>query len=139
VDYRTQEPESITFAVDDQTFTVERTVSRYLKAADCEVIAADMAGNPVITSKNYGKGRLIYVNVPLENSALTVDNNLYLVYRKLAKIAGLELPEKSKDIGITRHILSDGRILKFFINYSDKTADGMPGNSVKYEIIQGVK
>lgn len=139
VDYRTQEPESITFAVDDQTFTVERTVSRYLKAADCEVIAADMAGNPVITSKNYGKGKLIYVNVPLENSALTVDNNLYLVYRKLAKIAGLELPEKSKDIGITRHILPDGRVLKFFINYSDKTTDGMPGNSVKYEIIKGVK
>lgn len=137
VDFRTEEPEKVEFTMDGETFSVDRTITRCMKAVDCEVSACDMSGNPVIMSKNYGKGKLIFVNAPLENSALIPDNNLYLVYRKLAKIAGLELPEKSKDVGITRHILPDGRILKFFINYSDQTADGMPGNSIKYEIKQG--
>jgi hypothetical protein len=30
--------------------------------------------------------------------------------------------------------MPDGKVLKFYINYSDKEVDGMAGNSVKYEI-----
>ena len=90
--------------------------------------------NPVILKKDHGKGKLIYVNSALENNALLPGNELYLVYRKLAAIAGLELPEKSPEIGITRHKTADGKVLKFYINYSENDVDGMPGNSVKYEI-----
>lgn len=38
-----------------------------------------------------------------KNSAFDPENGLCFVYRKLVGIAGLELPEKSKEIGITRH------------------------------------
>ena len=105
-----------------------------MKAIDCEVLASDTNGYPVMLKKDYGKGKLVFVNAALENNALTPENELYQVYRKLAAIAGLELPEKSKEIGITRHKTADGKVLNFYINYSDETVDGMPGNSIKYEI-----
>lgn len=134
VDYRTELPETTTFIMDGKRYSTNQKITRRMKADSCEVAAYDEAGFPVITVNNYGKGKLVFVNAALENNALNPGNELYMVYRKLAAIAGVEVPEKSKDVGITRHILSDGRVLKFYINYSDQAADGMPGNSVKYEI-----
>lgn len=135
VEYRTQNPEVTTFSLDGKTFSTRQSITRRMSAFDCEVLASDSEGNPVFMLKEYGKGKLVFINAALENNALDTDNDLYLVYRKLAAIAGLELPGKSKDIGVTRHIMPDGRVLKFFINYSENSADGMPGNSVKYEIL----
>ena len=103
-------------------------------AADAEVVAELNDGTPLITCRKYGKGKLIYVNAALENEALTPDNNYYCIYRKLAELAGVSTPGKSPAVGITRHILEDGKEVKFFINYSDKEADGLPGNGVRFEI-----
>ncbi|MBE6375929.1 MAG: hypothetical protein E7050_05630 [Lentisphaerae bacterium] len=135
VDYRTEEPETTTFTLDGKTFTANQKITRRMKAVDCEVLASDTDGFPVILKKDYGKGKLVFVNAALENNALVPGNELYLVYRKLGAVAGLELPEKSPEIGITRHKTADGRVLKFYINYSDETVDGISGNSVKYEIL----
>ena len=134
VDYRTEVAETTTFTLDGKTFETDQKITRRMKAIDCEVLASDAEGFPVILKKDYGKGKLVFVNAALENNALNPGNELYLVYRKLAAIAGLELPEKSKEIGITRHKTADGKVLKFYINYSENDVDGMPGNSVKYEI-----
>ena len=134
VDYRTEESETTTFILDGKSFSTDQKITRRMKVIDCEVLASDTNSYPVILTKDYGKGKLVFVNAALENSALNPENELYQVYRKLAEIAGLKLPEKSKEIGITRHIMPDGKVLKFYINYSDKEVDGMAGNSVKYEI-----
>ena len=134
VDYRTEVPEVTTFTLDGKSHSTAQKITRRMKVIDCEVLASDTNGCPVILTKDYGKGKLVFVNAALENSALNPENELYLVYRKLAEIAGLKLPAKSREIGITRHIMDDGKVLKFYINYSDETVDGMPGNSVKYEI-----
>ena len=135
VDYRTQEADVTTFTLDGKKFSTNQSITRRMKADDCQVLAYDENNFPVIMVKDYGKGKLVFVNAALENNALNPDNELYLVYRKLAAIAGVDVPEKSKEIGITRHVMADGKVLKFYINYSDQTVDGMAGNSVKYEII----
>jgi endo-1,4-beta-mannosidase len=134
VDYRTQSPETTVFTLDGKEYAVDQTITRRMYLTDGKLIAADSDGNPVIVEKNYGAGKLVFVNAALENSALNPGNELYKVYRKLAEIAGLTLPEKSPETGITRHILSNGKVLTFYINYADYEVDGMPGNSVKYSM-----
>ena len=134
VDFCTQEPETLRFTMEGKRFSVEEKSTRRMVQNDCEVIAADDSGAPVITAKAYGRGKLVFVNAALENNAQEPGNELYLVYRKLAELAGVEVPEKSPSVGITRHRMADGRVLKFFINYSDAPADGIPGNEVRYEI-----
>jgi endo-1,4-beta-mannosidase len=134
VDYRTQEPETTTFTLDGKTFATNQSITRRMIALDCEVLAKDENDYPVILTKDYGKGKLVFVNAALENNALNPNNDLYLVYRKLATLANLTLPNKSKDIGVTCHQTTDGKTLKFYINYSDEEVDNIPGNSVKYII-----
>jgi hypothetical protein len=134
VDYRTEAAEKQIFILDGKEYATNQKITRRMIAKGCEVLASDPEGNPVIMANNYGKGKLIFVNAALEENALEPDNDLYLVYRKLAALAGLKLPDKSKDIGITYHTTIDNKTLKFYINYSDKEADGILPNSVKYEI-----
>ena len=134
VEYCSENSRTVTFELDGEEHNVPQSITRQLKAVDCEVLAQDKAGAPVITCKKAGKGKLIYVNAPLENAALQPGNQLYKVYRRLAKTAGLDLEAKSPAIGITRHKLADGRTIKFYINYSSQTADGIEPNGVKYVI-----
>lgn len=132
VDYRTEDGERLSFTLNGEEFSVQQSITRRLKKADCEVYAEEMIEHsPVIISREYGKGKLFYVNAALENNALEKGNNLYKVYRFLAEKAELQLEEKSPEIGITRHKLPDGRLLKLYINYSDSPQDAMEGNSVK--------
>ena len=136
VDYRTEVGETVTFTLNGQKFSTRQSATRKLAALDCKVLAYDQDNFPVITEKNYGQGKLIFVNAALEDNALEPGNELYKVYRELAGYAGINVMEKAPEIGVTRHITADGKELKFFINYADHEVDGMPGNSVKYEIIQ---
>ena len=134
VEYCAETNRTVTFELAGEIHNVPQSITRQLKAVDCDVLAQDQAGNPVITCKKAGKGKLIYVNAPLENAALVPGNQLYKVYRRLAETAGLVLEEKSPAIGITHHTLADGRTIKFYINYSSRTADGIEPNGVKYVI-----
>ena len=135
VDYRTEEPETVTFTLDGQQFSTRQSITRKMKNHTADVLAGDTDGFPVIMVQKYGAGKLVFVNAALEDNVFAPGNELYKVYRKLAEIAGVEVPEKSPEIGITTHKTADGRTLKFFINYADHEVDGMAGNSVKYEIL----
>ena len=134
VDYRTEVGETVNFTLNGKEFSTVQSSTRKMVAGDCDVIACDKEKRPVITRRSYGKGQLIFINAALEDNALTPDNGLYLVYREIARLAGIKVPEKSPEIGITTHRTADGRNLKFFINYADHEVDGMAGNSVRYEI-----
>ena len=97
-------------------------------ARDCEVLASDSAGNPVMTLKPYGKGRVIAFNGPLEfdtakkNDAFTGDqlNPRYLVYREAARLAGVKRVVTKVDsplVGMTEHRTADGRTIVIAVNY----------------------
>lgn len=132
VEYSAELPEKLSFTIDGRNYTFNAGFTRRIKVSGADVIAVLDDGTPLITRKKYGKGQLIYVSAALENEALTPGNNFYHIYRKLAQLAGVDTPEKSPEIGITRHILDDGSEVKFFINYSDHEVDGMAGNTIRW-------
>ena len=138
VEYFSQEPEEIHFTIDgcDEKFSVMSPIGRRIKVDDCEVLGRDSYGYPVLIKKHYGKGQLIYLNVPLEDSAITSDCKLYHVYRKIAELAGVQCPEKVPEIGITHHPLPEGGEIRIAINYADYEAGGMKPNEVKIETVQ---
>lgn len=137
VDYRTQLPENIRFTVDgcDGIFETDSSVTRRLIADDCETIGKDIENNPVLIRKDYGKGQLIYLNVPLENKAIVSECKFYQIYRKIAQLAGVECPDKAPEIGITHHELPDGSKIRISVNYADYEAGGMGPNEVKIETV----
>ena len=141
VDYCTQIPEEIHFTVDgcEEVFEADSPITRHLQADGCEVFGRDLAGHPVLIRQRYGKGQLIYLNVPVENAAIARECQLYRVYRKIAELAGVECPDKAPEIGITRHPLPEGGEIRISINYADYEAGGMRPNSVKTERIRNLR
>ena len=138
VDYCTMKPEVIRFKIDgcDEEFSVPSPTGRRLQADDCEVFGRDSSGYPVLTRKRYGKGQLIYLNAPIEDSAVASECSLYRIYRKIAELAGLDLPDKAPEIGITHHPFPDGGEVRISINYADHDAGGMKPNEVKIETLK---
>ena len=134
VEFSANTPERLEFSVDGENYTFDAAITRRLTALDGEVVARLADGTPFAVRRKFGRGQVICVNAALENGALVPGNGFCRVYRKLARLAGVVLPDKSPSVGVTRHILPDGRELKFYINYADTPADGMPGNSVRYEL-----
>ena len=136
VDYCAELPEKVQFTLDggEEKFEVDSPITRRLIPDGCEVHSKDAAGNPVLIRQRYGKGQLIYLNVPIEQAAVASECKLYRIYRKIAQLAGLVLPEKAPEIGITHHELPDGGEIRIAINYADHEADGMKPNEVKIDI-----
>ena len=58
----------------------------------------------------------------------------YLLYRKIAALAGLDLPEKAPEIGRTEHPWTNGRTIVVEINYSDKESSGLAANDFRVTI-----
>ena len=141
VDHCAEKPEKIQFTLKgcSDVFEAESPVTRRLIADGCEVLGTDAAGNPVLIRQRYGKGQLIYLNVPIEQAAVTPECKLYRVYRKIAQAAGLKCPEKVPEIGITHHERPDGSEIRISINYADYEAGGMKPNEVKIEKIGKVR
>ncbi len=89
-----------------------------------EVLATDSKGLPVITANTYGKGRVLYVNFPLEMSLLHTNDfpskSYHLIYRKVFEsvLQAQEVATDNPFIGLTRHAESDGSLLCAAINYS---------------------
>ena len=116
-----------------ERFEVESPITRHLLADGCEVLGKDTAGRPVLIRQRYGRGQLIYLNVPLEHAAVTAECKLYRVYRKIAELAGIKCPDKAPEIGITHHPLPDGGEIRIAINYADHEVDDMKPNEVRIE------
>lgn len=112
------------------------------------VIAQAADGEPVMTVSAFGKGKVIYVNAPLEVSAVTGDgafygdniNPLYLAYREAAKLAGVKRkvvkPAECAGVGLTEHKLADGKTLVVAINY-DPEAVEMPLSVKPSKVLRG--
>jgi len=99
------------------------------------VLANDSKGIPAITVNNYGKGKVYYVNFPLESEMAdennAFDRSRYKLYREVFadKLKQVEIMTENQNIGITRHTCEDGRIICIAINYSDK--EQVPGFLIK--------
>ena len=94
-----------------------------------QVICRDENGVPLITVSEYGKGKVYYVNFPVEKMLLDIPNahetDLFEIYRNIfsEKIDSHIVDSSCKYIGITEHIENENNAYIALINYSDKTVD----------------
>ena len=94
-----------------------------------QVICRDENGVPLITVSEYGKGKVYYVNFPVEKMLLDIPNahetDLFEIYRNIfsEKIDSHIVDSSCKYIGITEHIEDEKNAYIVLINYSDKTVD----------------
>ena len=112
-----------TINLDGEEIKFSRRRTTFMTPDNAEVLACDDKGNPAITSVNYGKGKIFYVNFPLE--AMLIDENdafntnRYLVYKKIFAdvIAKKNVISNNKYVSVTEH--TDGDITYICaINYS---------------------
>ena len=97
----------------------------YTEPITAKVLASDAQGNPLISENRLGKGRVIYVNFPIE-TAILKDNkafetkNFYLVYKKLFedKVNTHEVVAGNRFVGVTLHPDENGEIYCVAVNYS---------------------
>ena len=112
---------TITLYREEIRFSRRRTT--FITPDNAEVLAYDDMGNPAITSVNYGKGKVFYVNFPLEAMLIdennAFDTNRHLVYKKVFAdvIAKKNVTSKNKYVSVTEHTDGDETHI-CAINYS---------------------
>lgn len=112
---------------DNYTIEFKRTRRYNIQPETAEVLAYDSLGIPAICVNNYGKGKVYYVNFPLEMGAIdennAFDKERHKVYREIFKdkLNELEIRTDNQYISITRHKQADGSMICVAINYSENT------------------
>lgn len=120
----TDEEKTFNFAGED--FTFNRSMHRFLYPDKAKVLA-DIDGEPVISEHSLGKGKVIYVNFPLEamllNKNNAFDGELYKIYKELfrEKLSEHELLTNNKNLAKTLHYGENGEIYCSVINHSTET------------------
>ena len=101
---------------------------------ESRVLGATADGDAMATVSDYGKGRVIFVNAPIERDAFLRagafegdnPNPLYLVYREAARIAGVRRVVEKGDcpcIGLTEHPAGDGRTIVVAVNHEPREVE----------------
>ena len=80
-------PENCSMNLEGEEISFSRTKRYYVKENDVEVLAKDNLDMPAFTQKSFGKGKVYYVNFPLESMLLeenfAFDTNRYKIYDKI--------------------------------------------------------
>jgi hypothetical protein len=102
-----------------------------LEVLDAEVLAFDQHGNPAFTSARYGKGRVFFLNYPVETflldrpGAFTGTAPYWAIYKhlkdSLPKHRAIE--KESPFIGVTEHPLDERNRVIVAINYEPNPTD----------------
>ena len=106
------------------SFTTERTF--LLEPVGAEVLAYDNKGNPFCTCYKYGKGRVFFVNAPIEAGLLAKHNafsgNEKAVYEAISEKVRAAYPVKvlGQDIVMTYHPAEDGGYVVLLNHYKDE-------------------
>lgn len=117
------EDEVGTFTLGANSFKFARSRRYESVSVGARVLATDSKGLPLISEYKKGKGKVIYVNFPLEASLIdrsnTFSSNEYFIYRTLFSdaIASHEV-RSDANIGITLHEDGKGNIIVAAVNYT---------------------
>lgn len=116
------------FEFGSNNFSFSRARTFNFTSVNAEVLSYDQNDNPIISVANYGKGRVFYVNFPLENNLVdgyhSFDKNYHLIYKKLFEnhIIDLPLTLRYENAVVTFHKNKNG-VTAVIINHSDKVID----------------
>lgn len=102
----------------------------YLDNISANVLATNQDGDIMVAENKYGKGRIIYVNVPFETMILKDKyafdkKNYYKLYKSLFadKINSHEVISDNKNIGVTLHPVNENEMYCVAVNYLDENQD----------------
>ena len=124
-------PES--FKLDDKTLTcMHADVMLKLKCTAAEILLADLKDNPLLTCNQYGKGKMLFLNAPLEKYLSdtpgvfnrTEIKPYWKLYAMAAKLAGVNriIVSGNPQVGVTEHFMSKNEAVAVLINYNPAPA-----------------
>ena len=109
-----------------------------LEATRAEVLALDEAGEPAFGVATYGKGKVYFLNLPLEEMLLTDENGFdapwYGIYETVASpiLEGRNIRKSNPKVGLTLH--GEYAVL---VNYSAEMQDSGLSTDADIEYIYG--
>ncbi len=133
IDYRTKKPSRTCFRLEGESFemTCDSPITQKLIAEKGKILAKDSEGAPVLVQSSFGKGKVFFLSVPIEDSALESRNDFWKIYRKVFELScgKISFPDKPPSVGITEHF--DGKnTICILINYSSVPVKFKLGRSV---------
>ena len=117
-----------TFEFADKKMTYTKSRQFLLEETRAKVLCRDENRNPIVTECAYGKGRVYFVNFPMETRLLDVPDvhktDYYEIYRMIfeEKISGHIADSDNGCVGITEHYENDNSAYIVLVNYSGKAA-----------------
>ena len=123
--YRTSNPDSATVTLNGEAISLSRPVTMKLELTEAEAILSSDCGEPILTKHSLGEGTVYFASYPIEKIAASVANasqtQLYRIYELLNVRNATRVAEKEDShLGLTEHILDDGRRLLVLINYQSE-------------------
>ena len=116
-----QVADSGTFEWDGAVIPYSRTRKQKLALTTATALATDKNGDALVTVNTYGKGKVYYINFPLEETLLTTnrafDSDSYKLYEYIIRNAlpVADVTKQNKFVGITQN----GNVITL-INYSNQ-------------------
>jgi len=117
--------EKRSFEVGGECYSINSVRQYELESVGAEVIACDSIGRPMLARNVYGKGEVIYLNIPLEESLIdghnAFDGSYYKLYDYIFKGIIDNKPIKINGEGVYSTLHFDGdKAYAVAINYTDK-------------------
>jgi len=134
VDFCTRSPCTRTFSLNshlNRPMAVADEETCHLLAGDSQVLAVSTEGEPILTSHQSGKGRLLVCNAPIDYQAIERTDVFtgkaimpyYLVLAEAARTAGIVGAVRRGDcplVGITEHPAGENRTIVMAVNYEPR-------------------
>ena len=131
--------ESLSAELNGKKLNFYRTRNIITKPTTAKVLAYDSQNNPFISVNKYGKGRVFFVNAPVESNLLEKHNafngNTHSIYQELFKdyIEDHPISLEDKELIATYHPTNDGFIVVVLNHYADDKALRINGDNYKID------
>ena len=130
VQFRAKRPSPSEMIMNKQHMPIDGEYYMSVKETRAAVLAREENGNPIFTCCDYGKGKAYFLGFPMEMKLAEQPGVFHLpgagaywqIYKTVAEsIRTRRVAEKSSPcVGITEHVLGEGRRLITLINYSSE-------------------
>lgn len=125
------------FKLDNATLSCAYTdIILRLKCTESEMLLADLKGNPLLTCNKYGKGKMLFLNAPLEKYLSDTPGIFnrsdvkpyWKIYAMAAEIAGVRriIASGNPQVGVTEHFMSPKEAVAILLNYSPEKLEITP-------------
>jgi hypothetical protein len=129
-----------------ESLKIEAPIKLNLEPIMAHVLGVESDGNPVFTCSAYGTGKIFFMSVPLELALSSLPGAFYgtdaqpfwKVYRLIAQSLPTKrvITKKNPLVGLTEHLLVDGRRLVVAINYSPEPVEPVLSLADGWQIVE---